>query len=172
MPIQLRGRKCALRGAFRRWMLFTAAPVPVIFLFALAETMHWIPYHTPFGDAMMLIVAGPEMLAAIALERYVPVSRGWPEGLKATLQLAVFMMRLGVVFGYGAFRLSRGKHAPYAEILWLLVVCAFVAAWMWSPPSDHRAWRYGYAAAAALAGAVVFALQRRRPPAWNWKTPE
>jgi len=96
---------------------------------------------------------------------------------RIAINLACFALRLGVVFAWGVARLRRGKHAPYAETLWLIVICAFVARWAqyeflnrytWGPGDRISTLFYVLQALLAITGIVVFAIQRRRPPAWKW----
>ena len=113
-------------------------------------------------------------MAIAIIDRYVPSLRN---DFGLMLILVLFVLRSFAVFGYGFFRLQRGKHAPYAEILWSLVTCSFVAAVMWQLYRELRDIGFHVLAIYVIlsfsilaTAAVVFVRQRRQPPAWKWKT--
>jgi len=163
MPIQLRGEKCAFRREFLRWILFCAflAVAPVWAVFVNRGIIG--------GD---IILVGPEYLVGSVIYRYAPES-----GL-AVLALPLLVLRLIAAFAWGVSLLRRGKHAPYAEILWLLAGCTIVLLWI-QPLLGTKDIRFSsgnqpkfYAIMALLmaVGAVIFLLQRLKPPAWKRKT--
>jgi len=132
----------------------------------------WNTSLAPITLGLLPILIGPEMAVSIVAERSIPgFTSSLPE-YEMTLLLALFVARSCAIFWYGAFRLSRGKRAPYAETLWLLVICAFVAVWKEPLPPDTRPLFYLCVILQWMAGVVIFTLQRRRQPAWKRKTPE
>ena len=188
---EMRREKCSLRAAFRNWILFCAAlAVAAIvvhawnWMVALYITKNsqnivfpqpwWINWYNDNGflDLMNLFLLGPEYAASDIMARCVSKFGGvYPEFYS---MMPVFLMaRFCLIFAWGVFRLQRGKRAPYAETLWLLAVSAFVVIWL-----DYDSYipiPIGYCMTVALTvltGIVVFAVQRRRPPAWKWKMPE
>ena len=178
MPMHLRGESCALRLAFRKWFLFTAF-LAVYPLLSLGETigvvsLGWGFFIPDFIDVVDVILGrvltAPEMVVMDLVDQYGWVP--WPDRF-FMLMLALFVARSFVVFAWGVFRLQRGKHAPYAETLWLLSVSRLVVEWR------RGGYVSGYdfmflnqsALMLVMAGIVVFALRRRRPPAWKRKTP-
>jgi len=184
MPIHLRGETCSLRTAFRNWLLFTAAvaAVPLAYFgwnwFYFVHTFHhteplpeewWTGWRFWLREWLAMIgpgLLGPELKCVNIIDRYrFPQIFGFVD--KSLLYLALFAARLCVVFAWGTSRLQRGKHAPYAETLWLLVICAL--SYM---KTDGSLRFYAIQALLAITGIVIFTLQRLRSPAWKWKMPE
>jgi len=187
MPIHLRGKKCALAGAFLRWMLFNALLAFASFLY-FGSVFRIVPktvrsllfdWSDPMYTGIWPVFTGPEMMIEGILFDYVLAYRGWSNKLEdvvlvSVLVLVLSALRLGVVFAWGVARLRRGKHAPYAETLWLIVICACVSAWQSEKLNVYEFTIPFYVLLALLAitGVVAFVIQRLRPPAWKWKTPE
>ena len=185
MPIHLRGEKCALRGAFLRWMLFTALLTGASFL-VLADKSFFPERYLPISlrfitYPMEQILIWPENLSFDLLDLYVPEFWRWTaDGRWNMFQIALFVARFCAMFAWGVFRLRRGKRTPYAETLWLLVICAIALAVLEDLSFGikfeiatllHR--RFGVPAALlTMTGIVVFVFQRRRPPTWKRKMPE
>jgi len=124
-----------------------------------------------YNSSITQILTWPESMVWEILYRYVPGFRGLAFEAKVTLFLVCSALRLGVVFAWGVARLRRGKHAPYAEMLWLFASSLLVAKWtgLFFNPTI---WIYANPGLLAIAGVVVFAIQRWWPPAWRRKTPE
>ena len=171
MPIHLRGEKCALRGAFLRWMLFNALLAFASFLFQIYASEIYEPQLYGYWLMMEPIFGGPERMVEVILVRSVPGFYVWWGKSWVTLLFWVLAaLRLGAVFAWGVARLRRGKYAPYAEALWLIVICAFATKWLLD--GHPYVLFYVLQALLAIAGIVIFVLQRRRPPAWKWKMRE
>ena len=163
----LRGESCALRGAFLRWILFAVALAVAAPFFIVAVEM-WGNPRDSLSFAISMILIGPEAVVVAILDRYVPVFRDWPDDLQMMLVLAIFVARSCAVFGYGVFRLSRGKRTFYAETLCFLGICAFVAVWInptYLAQTDNRILFYVFGALLVMVGFVIFVLQHRRSPA-------
>ena len=172
MPMHLRGETCSLRGAFLRWIPFSAGlPIASLFMLLVLFLSRNTP-DVPLFIAIFLILLGPEAIAFFIAERSVPGYRQWNDDYITALALALFAVRSCIVFMWGVSRLQRGNRAPYAETLWLLVASAFVVVWVGRfAPADQTTF-YILAAVAGIAATVIFVFQRRRPPAWTWKIPE
>jgi len=169
---ELRRETCSLRAAFRNWLLFTAAmaPGPALFLgwVWMAIAYKWDEWYLWSFKWLMLIfpfLFGPEIMARDVIEQYAPS----PAKFELTVLLVLLLARLCAVFAWGVFRLQRGKHAPYAQTLWILAFCAFRTEMSYFYGNEIPV--YALLAVLVVTGVVVFVLQRRRPPAWKWKTP-
>jgi len=116
-----------------------------------------------------LILVAPELLTHYIITQYVQRFLH-----SDALLLMVFALRSVTIFGYGIFRLQRGKHAPYAETILLLAICAFILLLMGATGFNKSSIPKTYAIVvfSLLVGAVIFLLQRLKSPAWKWKTPE
>ena len=160
--IHLREDTCPLRGPIRNWLLFTVVLMGLPFLrigliIMLGWTIDW-----PLMQAW-LIPDGPEFLLFVIALRWVPQIRWWDGTYFPVLTLALTAARMCIVLAWGVFRLQRGKRAPYAETLWLLVVNASIAVWMGGIHKHEETTFCILAAMVGIAGIVIFALQRRRP---------
>ena len=174
MPMHLRGGKCALRGAFLRWLVFTALLAVVLGLFWTEEITGYpsLRYLYPFPslrynarEVLSPLIVGPEIIVF----RTVPVFQRW-RGIDWlwVIPAALSAARLFLVFAWGVFRLRRGMRAPYAETLWLSAVCGYVAARMFSSAERPAC---DLAVLLLVTGIVVYVIQRRRPPAWTGVAP-
>ena len=188
----LRGDRCALRGAFLRWMLFNAllAVGPfLVFAFHLFFVYSYnqpYPYPLPWitqtlwsilfwiTQTLSPILVGPETMGALPIWSLDSTGQ-WPAELRIAIFTGLSLLRLGAIFAWGMYRLQRGKYAPYVETLWLLAACGYIAL----RTSYPHAWSYQARVCVnaglillLAAGLVAFVLQRRRPPAWKWKTLE
>jgi len=173
MPSQLRREKCALRGAFLRWVLFNALLAFVSAWFFTYEFYGYRPRHDwDWFWKIGPILGGPEMMVEHILRNYAPGYSGWGWGESwVHLFWVLAALRLGAVFAWGVARLRRGKHAPYALTLWLIVVCAFVTARM-SAYHYYYVQFYALQAWLTITGIIIFAFQCLWPPALEWKMPE
>jgi len=157
-------------------MLFNALLASISFLF-FAYIFGIVPpvvqnLLSPLNNWIEPILGGPELMVESIIPAYVPGYGRWAgESLNALL-LVLSALRLGAVFAWGVARLRRGKYAPYAETLWLIVICALVTIRLDSFFNDISIRFYVLQALLVMTGLVIFVIQRRRPPAWKWKMPE
>jgi len=175
----LRQDRCALRGAFLRWMLFNAALMVGSFLaFLFFYFIMSSGGRAPESLSRKLDVAWPTLLAPedvvlCIAHKLAPLPPNQTLMRMFVIYFVLPWLRLGVIFAWGVSRLRRGKYAPYAETLCLLGGCVFIAGWLGRVLRfDHLAFQvYLIGALMLIAGIVVYILQRRHPPAWKWKTP-
>jgi len=183
--IHWREERCPLRGAFRNWFLFTVLLATASFLVFWDGVFQRYIYAANkslslMTGAMEPFLLGPEFSVDCLLELLLPAYRQWSFESKQIFLLTLFAARLCAMFAWGVFRLRRGKRTPYAETLWLLVICAIALAVLEDLSFGikfeiatllHR--RFGVPAALlTMTGIVVFVFQRRRPPTWKRKMPE